>query len=95
MSRFETIKKQSKYQHSTINAMDAKDLTKEYSNGEVTIVWKNSLCKHAAECVKNNPDVFKPKEKPWIVPENSTTEAIISTVKKCPSGALTYYINKE
>ena len=76
--------------------MDAKDLTKEYSNGEVTIVWKNSLCKHAAECVKNNPDdVFKPKEKPWIVPENSTTEAIISTVKKCPSGALTYYINKE
>ena len=73
--------------------MDAKDLTKEYSNGEVTIVWKNSLCKHAAECVKNNPDVFKPKEKPWIVPENSTTEAIIGTVKKCPSGALTYYIN--
>jgi len=64
--------------------MDAKDLTKEYSNGEVTIVWKN-----------NNPDVFKPKEKPWIVPENSTTEAIIGTVKKCPSGALTYYINKE
>lgn len=75
--------------------MDAKDLTKEYSNGEVTIVWKNSLCKHAAECVKNNPDVFKPKEKPWIVPENSTTVAIIGTVKKCPSGALTYYINKE
>ena len=75
--------------------MDAKDLTKEYSNGEVTIVWKNSLCKHAAECVKDNPDVFKPKEKPWIVPENSTTEAIIGTVKKCPSGALTYYINNE
>ena len=95
MSRFETIKKQSQYQHTTINTMDAKDLTKEYSNGEVTIVWKNSLCKHAAECVKNNPDVFKPKERPWIVPENSTTEAIISTVKKCPSGALTYYINKE
>lgn len=94
MSRFETIKKQNQYQHSTINAMDAKDLTKEYSNGEVTIVWKNSLCKHAAECVKNNPDVFKPKEKPWIVPENSTTEAIISTVKKCPSGALTYYMNE-
>ncbi|OAZ02974.1 (4Fe-4S)-binding protein [Flavobacterium succinicans] len=74
--------------------MEANDLTKEYSNGEVTIVWKNSLCKHAAECVKNNSNVFKPKEKPWIVPENSTTEAIISTVKKCPSGALTYYINE-
>lgn len=32
--------------------MDTNDLTKEYTNDEVTIVWKNSLCKHAAECVK-------------------------------------------
>ena len=75
--------------------MNAKDLTKEYTNGEVTIVWKNSLCKHAAECVKNNPDVFKPKEKPWIDAKKSTTDKIIETVKKCPSGALTYYLNNE
>ena len=75
--------------------MEANDLTKEYSNGEVTIVWKNNLCIHSANCVKNNPDVFKPKEKPWITPENSTTEKIIETVKKCPSGALTYYLNNE
>ena len=46
--------------------MDVSELTKEYSNGEVTIVWKRALCKHAAACVKNNPDAFKPKEKPWI-----------------------------
>lgn len=75
--------------------MDATDLTKEYSNGEVTIVWKNALCKHAAKCVKNNPEVFHPKEKPWIIPENSTTDKIIATVNKCPSGALTYYLNKK
>jgi len=75
--------------------METNDLTKEYSNGEVTIVWKNSLCTHSANCVKNNPDVFKPKEKPWITPENSSTDKIIETVKKCPSGALTYYLNKK
>lgn len=74
--------------------MDENNLKKEYTNGEVTIVWKNGLCKHAAECVKNNPVVFKPKEKPWITPENSTTQRIIETVNKCPSGALTYYLNK-
>jgi uncharacterized Fe-S cluster protein YjdI len=74
--------------------MDAKNLTKEYTNGEVTVVWKNRLCKHAAECVKNSPTVFKPKEQPWINPENSTTEKIIETIKKCPSRALTYYLNK-
>lgn len=73
--------------------MDSKDLIKEYTNGEVTIIWKNALCQHAAECVKNNPDVFKPKEKPWIHPENSSTKKIIDTVNKCPSGALTYKMN--
>lgn len=73
--------------------MDPKNLTKEYSNGEVTIVWKSGLCEHAAECVRNNPEVFKPREKPWIQAENSTTGKIIETVKKCPSGALTFYLN--
>ena len=75
--------------------MDPKDLTKEYTNGEVTIVWQSVKCIHSANCVNNNPDVFKPKEKPWIVAENSTTEKIIDAVKKCPSGALTYYLNNE
>ncbi len=75
--------------------MDPKNLIKEYTNGEVTIVWQNSKCIHSANCVKNNPDVFKPKEKPWINPENSSTEKIIETVNKCPSGALTYYKNSK
>ena len=68
--------------------MDANNLTKEYSNGEVTIVWQSSKCIHAAQCVKNNPAVFKPKEKPWIIPENSTTEAIVETVKKMSFGRI-------
>lgn len=74
--------------------MDANNLTKEYTNGEVTIVWQSGKCIHSANCVRNNPEVFKPKEKPWIVVENSTTKKIIETIKKCPSGALTYYLNK-
>lgn len=72
-----------------------KELTKEYSNGEVTIVWKNGLCIHSANCVKGLPEVFKPRESPWITPENSTTEKIIEQVKKCPSGALSFYLNTE
>jgi len=74
--------------------MDPKDITKEYTYGEVTIVWQSGNCIHSGNCVKNNPDVFKPKEKPWIIPENSTTDKIIATIEKCPSGALTYYKNK-
>ena len=74
--------------------MDPKNLTKEYTNGEVTIVWQSGKCIHSANCVKNNPDVFKPAAKPWITAENSTTEKIIETINKCPSGALTYYLNQ-
>lgn len=73
--------------------MNPKDITKEYTNGEVTIVWQSAKCIHSANCVRNNPDVFQPKEKPWIKPEGSTTEKIIDTINKCPSGALTYFLN--
>lgn len=75
--------------------MNPDNLTKEYTNGEVTIVWQSGKCIHAAQCVKNNPDVFRPKEKPWITIEQSTSEKIIQTVQKCPSGALTFYINAQ
>ena len=47
---------------------------KEYTNGEVTVLWEASKCIHSANCVKNLPEVFKPKEKPWVHVENSTSE---------------------
>jgi len=67
----------------------------KYSNGEVTIVWQPELCIHSGRCARGLPEVFKPKEKPWITPEGSTTEKIIAQVKRCPSGALSYFINNE
>jgi uncharacterized Fe-S cluster protein YjdI len=74
--------------------MDTENIKKEYTNGEVTVVWQSGKCIHSGNCVRNNPDVFQPREKPWIKIEGSSTEKIIDTVKKCPSGALTYYENK-
>ena len=50
-----------------------KELTKEYTNGEVTIVWQNKLCTHSANCVRGLPKVFNARENPWIKPENATT----------------------
>lgn len=66
--------------------------THKYSNGEVTIVWQPHLCIHSGNCSRGLPEVFKPGEKPWITPVTSTTEKIIAQVKKCPSGALSYFI---
>lgn len=75
--------------------MSDKKKVKEYSNGEVTVVWKPQLCIHSENCVKGLPDVFKPKEKPWIQAENADTEALVEQIKKCPSGALSFYMNGE
>ncbi len=70
-----------------------KNITKKYSNGEITIVWKPDLCIHLAICVRGLPDVFDNKKSPWVTPENSTTETITQQVDKCPSGALSWYRN--
>lgn len=74
------------------------EVTKKYSNGEITIVWKQEVCQHSTLCwkgVEGLLDVFNPHEKPWIKPEGASTERIIEQIKKCPSGALSFYYNKE
>lgn len=63
---------------------------KEYSNGEITIVWDSSKCVHAGVCVKMLPKVYNPKARPWITIENATTEELKKQIDVCPSGALTY-----
>ncbi len=40
-------------------------------------------------------EVFDPSKRPWIDPQGSTTEKIIQQVRKCPSGALNYYMNDD
>lgn len=74
-----------------------KDITKKYSNGEITIVWKPATCIHSTICWKGATgllSVFNPTEKPWIKPLGASTEQIIEQVKKCPSGALSFYYNE-
>ena len=68
--------------------MDKTNLTKEYTNGEITVVWQSGKCTHSANCVKNLPQVFQPKDTPWVKIENASSAEIVTTVNKCPSGAL-------
>lgn len=75
--------------------MEPKNNIKEYTNGEITVVWESAKCMHSAVCVKNNSDVFQPKEIPWIKINQSTSDKIMDTIKKCPSGALSFYQNKK
>ncbi len=61
----------------------------------MTVVWKPSMCTHSTVCWKGLIRVFNPKEKPWIKMNGAATEKIIEQVKKCPSGALSYFLNEE
>lgn len=67
--------------------------THEYNAGEITIIWKPKVCIHAAVCVKMLPKVYNPKDRPWIKPENATTEELKNQISNCPSGALSYTLN--
>lgn len=69
------------------------EVVKEYTNGVLTIVWKPKLCIHSGICTKTLPNVYHPKERPWIQIENATTEELIAQINKCPSGALSYKLN--
>lgn len=68
--------------------MDKYEITKTYTNGEVSVVWNSGLCTHSAQCVKNLPKLFSPSRRPWIMLEEGTSDDILTTVSKCPSGAL-------
>ena len=70
-------------------------MSKEYSNGEITIKWQPNLCQHAGVCVKTLPKVYNPNKSPWITIENATTEELKNQINKCPSGALSFYENSE
>lgn len=72
-----------------------KEITKKYVKDDLTITWKPHLCIHSAKCFNGLPEVFNPRVHPWITPEGSTAEEIISQINMCPSGALSYTQSKQ
>ena len=68
------------------------DKTKEYKSGDLTVVWKPSLCMHSERCWRGLPEVFKPRDKPWIQPDKTDAESLKKQIDQCPSGALSYLV---
>ena len=78
--------------------MDKNNVTKKYTNGEITIVWQSGKCIHSKKCWSEQEglrSVFNPAEKPWIKPDGAPTEQIIAHINNCPSGALSYFKNNQ
>lgn len=75
--------------------MEKEEKTLEYQNGDLTIVWKPGKCIHSGICVKGLPNVFQPKERPWVKADQAGVEELKEQIDRCPSGALSYYMKGE
>jgi len=64
-----------------------------YTGSKITIHDNRGICAHAGYCTDGLASVFHLKEEPWIHPESAEVDEIINTIKKCPSGALSYTID--
>lgn len=70
-------------------------MTKHYTKGILTVVWKPELCQHSAKCRDGLIAVFDPGKSPWINMDGAEAERIVEQVKMCPSGALSYIIAED
>ncbi len=84
--------------HMTNNFSGEKDASRtldrrdNYIGKKIVIHDNRGICAHSGFCTDGLPSVFRMKTKPWIDPDAAGVEAIIETIKKCPSGALSYSI---
>ncbi|MBL0063287.1 MAG: CDGSH iron-sulfur domain-containing protein [bacterium] len=61
-----------------------------YKGKDITVTWDGARCIHAAECIMKLREVFDPREKPWVQPDNSRPELVANVILDCPTGALKY-----
>jgi len=67
---------------------------KDYTDGEVTVIWKPGVSIHSAKCVEGPSEVFNFNARPSINMEGSGSDRVIKQVDQCPSGALSYFRNE-
>lgn len=64
-----------------------------YIGKEITIHDDRGICSYAGFCTDGLPKVFNMAVEPWIDPDAEKKELIMETIRKCPSGALSYSID--
>jgi CDGSH-type Zn-finger protein len=77
----------------TNTADPAKNKRKSYRGQRITIFDNRGICSHAGHCTDGLKSVFRMNEEPWIDPDGAKVEEIVATIRKCPSGALSYALD--
>ena len=82
--------------HARVGWTDAKeedrvpDHQDTYAGPEVTILDNRGVCAHAGFCTRGLPAVWRSGVEPWIDPAGAQGAEIVATIRRCPSGALSY-----
>ncbi|MDG6218406.1 MAG: glutamate synthase-related protein [Candidatus Thermoplasmatota archaeon] len=65
----------------------------DYKGKNIVIHDDRGICAHVGFCTDGLPTVFRGGVEPWIDPDAEPVDKIIKTIRKCPSGALSYSID--
>lgn len=65
-----------------------------YVGQQVTILDNRGTCQHSGYCTDRLATVFHLAEEPFVTPSGGRMDEIIRAVRDCPSGALSYAINR-
>ena len=63
---------------------------RDYRTEELVVHWDSSRCVHSGICLRSLHSVFNLRATPGVDVEAATTDEIVATIEKCPSGALSY-----
>jgi CDGSH-type Zn-finger protein len=69
------------------------DARESYLGQLITIHDNRSICALAGRCTDGLASVFRYQQEPWIEPDGDALDAIIATIRRCPSGALSYSLD--
>ena len=70
-----------------------KDRRCDFVGKHITIHDNRGLCAHVGRCTEGLATVFNSERRPWIDADGAAAVQIIETVRRCPSGALSYSID--
>jgi CDGSH-type Zn-finger protein/truncated hemoglobin YjbI len=84
--------------HAEIGFSEAKDPKRvanrraSYDGVTVTVLDNRGTCAHSGFCTDSLPTVFHTEGDPFVTPSGGRMDEIVSAVRACPSGALSYAI---
>jgi CDGSH-type Zn-finger protein/uncharacterized Fe-S cluster protein YjdI len=63
---------------------------KTYKGEKADVCWDGRLCIHIGECGRAKNELFVGGRDPWCDPNVVGVDDVVSVVKRCPTGALSY-----